>query len=65
MTSYLNTSRVLERRNLGRALKPADDRVNVNTGTKGVAADSRDHDDASNADLTLDDFGGRSDALGG
>jgi hypothetical protein len=65
MTSHLNTIRVLEWTSLDRALKPSDATVKAARSTKGVAEHATENDDASSTALTLDDFGGRSDALGG
>jgi hypothetical protein len=65
MVSYANTNRMLGRRSLVSASKVAGDAVKAEGGTKGVAASAVDDSDASIAVLTLDDFGGRSDALGG
>jgi hypothetical protein len=65
MSYYMNMVRALERRSLGRTGKPADDAAKAGAGTKGVAARSSDDDETPSAVLTLDDFGGRSDALGG
>lgn len=65
MSFSMNTSRMLEPRSLGRAIKPADDAVKADVSTKRVAMNPMENDDVPSAVLTLDDFGGRSDALGG
>ncbi len=65
MPSHLNTIRVLEWTSLDRALKPSDATIKPTRGTRGVAEHATENDDASSTVLTLDDFGGRSDALGG
>jgi len=65
MSSHMNIIRALERRSLGRSGRPADEGVKVGTGTKAAAARPGDDDETPSAVLTLDDFGGRSDALGG
>jgi hypothetical protein len=65
MFSYPNTNRVSERRSLVSASKTAGDALKVDGNTKRVPLSAGEDNDASVAVLTLDDFGGRSDALGG
>jgi hypothetical protein len=65
MFSSMHMSRVLESTSLGQAIDPADDAVRAGGDVDGVVARSPEKDDESAAALTLDDFGGRSDALGG
>ena len=50
---------------LSYAMKSAEDQVRADSDTKKVAVRSSEYDPVILADLTLDDFGGRSDALGG
>jgi hypothetical protein len=65
MFSFANTNRVPERRSFVSASKTAGDAVKRDGNTKRVTLDAEEDPDASVAVLTLDDFGGRSDALGG
>ncbi len=65
MSSNMHGSRLLELRSLGRAIKPAGGEVNAEVNPKERAVRSESQDTHSSAGLTLDDFGGRSDALGG
>jgi hypothetical protein len=65
MSSYMNTIRILELRSLSRGVKPGNDAMKAGAGTKGVVVKPMENDDEASAVLTLDDFGGRSDALGG
>src|SRR5262249_39172925 len=65
MSFYANTNRVLERRSLGSASKVAGDPAKTDDNTRRVAVNFGEESDTSIAVLTLDDFGGRSDALGG
>jgi hypothetical protein len=65
MFSYGNTNRVQERRSLVSASKAAGDAIKTDGNTKGVAVHAGEDSDNAVAVLTLDDFGGRSDALGG
>jgi hypothetical protein len=65
MSSYPHANRVLDRRSLVFPSKTAGDSVNAERSTKPVAAKVAEESDGGVAVLTLDDFGGRSDALGG
>jgi hypothetical protein len=65
MSFYMNTSGMLKPISLDRVLKPADHAIKADGRTKPVVVNSTTNDEASFAVLTLDDFGGRSDALGG
>jgi hypothetical protein len=65
MSSYANANRVFERRSLVSASKTAGDAANADGRTKRIAANVVEESDGSVGVLTLDDFGGRSDALGG
>jgi hypothetical protein len=65
MSSYAYRNRVSGRRSRVSASKTAGDAAKSDGGTKGVAVNVVEESDASFAVLTLDDFGGRSDALGG
>jgi hypothetical protein len=65
MSSYMHGSRVLELRSLDRVVKPADNEVKVEGNTKEGAVNPSGLGTDSSLELTLDDFGGRSDALGG
>ena len=65
MSSYANANRVLERRSVVFARNAAGDSAKAEGGTRRVAVNVAEESDGSLAVLTLDDFGGRSDALGG
>ena len=65
MFPYANTNRVWERRSLTSASRTAGDAVKPESNPKRVAAHASEDSDTAVAILTLDDFGGRSDALGG
>ena len=65
MSTNMNTSRVLERRSFDRGAKPGEDAVKAGALVKGDRGSAAESDEVASAVLTLDDFGGRSDALGG
>jgi hypothetical protein len=65
MSTYTSRRRAPESSRLSYIIKSAADEVRADHDAKKVAVHSS-HDDAAPAsELTLDDFGGRSDALGG
>jgi hypothetical protein len=65
MTPYMREKRAPKLSRFGKTIKSVDEKVtNDNNKKEGVARDSENETVAS-VDLTLDDFGGRSDALGG
>jgi hypothetical protein len=55
----------MELKSFVRTPKPADDDAKVSGSTERVAVSSTGNYDTVSGELTLDDFGGRSDALGG
>jgi hypothetical protein len=65
MPIRVHTSRALELKSLSRTIKPVDDDAKGSGITERVAVGSTGNDEVSFVELTLDDFGGRSDALGG
>jgi hypothetical protein len=65
MSSDTNTSRVLERSSLNRAGSPAHQVIKADGSMKPDATTVLASDSPSFALLTIDDLGGRSDALGG
>jgi hypothetical protein len=65
MSSDLNSSRVFEFTSPTRNLKRGGDTVKPTGSTQAVAVNRTEREEARSGVLTLDDFGGRSDALGG
>jgi hypothetical protein len=65
MSSYANANRVWERRSFVSASKAAGDAVKAEDSRQGVAGNLKEEATLPPCMLTLDDFGGRSDALGG
>ena len=65
MSSYMHGSRLLERKIFGRPMKTANDEVKADDPMTVSAVGTSENRRARSAELTLDDFGGRSDALGG
>ncbi len=65
MPIRVHTSRALELKSLVRMIKPADDDAKGTGITERVAVNATGNHEPSYVELTLDDFGGRSDALGG
>jgi len=65
MISYPRSKRALESNRLSYAINSADRETKAEHDTKMVAAHSPAIDSVVSRELTLDDFGGRSDALGG
>ena len=65
MSSYPRWNRAWELNTLRYPIKSADDETKADNDTKLVAVHSSRDEAAIGAGLTLDDFGGRSDALGG
>jgi hypothetical protein len=65
MSSWMHGTRVLDLRSDGRAIKSADEVVKPEGNATDGAVSATGTGTASAAALTLDDFGGRSDALGG
>jgi hypothetical protein len=67
MSSSLNAASVLQGTSPGRAYKRAIDVLRADANTRTSADKRTENDDTSvtGLSLTLDDFGGRSDALGG
>jgi hypothetical protein len=58
-------SGILELRSLGRVVKRGDNEAKAERNRKEAAVDPTGPGIDSSLELTLDDFGGRSDALGG
>jgi hypothetical protein len=66
MSTYLNLNRVFEYTSPVRATNRGGELVVKTTrSTEAVAGNRTEHEEALSTVLTLDDFGGRSDALGG
>jgi hypothetical protein len=65
MSSYTRRNRVSDLSRFLYTVKPADDEVRTDYDTKKASVQSPVQDSALVTGLTLDDFGGRSDALGG
>jgi hypothetical protein len=65
MSSYLNLSRVFEYKSPVRVARRGGEPVKAIGSTEAVTANRTEQEEASATVLTLDDFGGRSDALGG
>jgi hypothetical protein len=65
MSSYMHRSRDLELRRVRSARKSTNDDSDAVGHTKRAAANSAELGADASGVLTLDDFGGRSDALGG
>ena len=65
MPSNPRSTRVLEPRSLGRTMTLAVGTVKPDRNTQADAVNPREDEGTSSAELTLEDFGGRSDALGG
>ncbi len=65
MYSYTTRTRASDLTRFNYTLKSADDEVRVDTSVKTKVIRRSNRDTADARRLTLDDFGGRSDALGG
>jgi hypothetical protein len=65
MFPYIHGSRVLELKRLRRAIQRVDDEAKAERNREEMAVSSMIHGSDASPELTLDDFGGRSDALGG
>jgi hypothetical protein len=65
MSSWMHDSKSLDLRSGGRAINSAEDEVRTQGNATDVAVRTAVTGAAAAAALTLDDFGGRSDALGG
>jgi hypothetical protein len=65
MSSYPRWRRASQSSKLSYTIKSSHDEVKTDYDTKKVAVHSSADDAAISNELTLDDFGGRSDALGG
>jgi hypothetical protein len=65
MPSYVNPSRVFEYASPDRVVKRGGDTVKPTGSTQAIAVNRTENEEARSTVLTLDDFGGRSDALGG
>jgi len=65
MSLYTRRIRSSDMSRLRYTIKSAGDEVNAGYDAKKLAEDSSEQDAATATALTLDDFGGRSDALGG
>ena len=65
MYAYASRGSALDLRRLSSGIKSAGDEVKADSAAKKVAVPSSENDTDTARGLTLDDFGGRSDALGG
>jgi len=65
MYEYAYLYRAMDLRRLSSGIKSAGDEVKADSAAKKVAVPSSENDTDTARGLTLDDFGGRSDALGG
>ena len=65
MRTYKNQDRDSYLRRLSSGVKTAGDEVEAGSNAKKVAVHSSERDTDTAPGFTLDDFGGRSDALGG
>jgi hypothetical protein len=65
MPAYLTPSRVFDHSSPVRVAKRRGETVAATDGTHAVTENRTEHEEAPSTVLTLDDFGGRSDALGG
>ena len=65
MHACARRGRALDLRRLSSGIKSAGDEVQADSAAKKVAVPSSENDTDTARGLTLDDFGGRSDALGG
>ena len=65
MSLYPRRKRDSQSSRLSDPIKSTEDQVKVDSDTKKVAVRPWEYGPAILAELTLDDFGGRSDALGG
>jgi hypothetical protein len=65
MPAYPRSRRTLELKRPHFSVRPDDGEIRVDYDTRGVAAYWRENHGVMASELTLDDFGGRSDALGG
>ena len=65
MPSNMHRRRVLESNGFNQAIKPSHDKDKFEKNMNNVTTNSSDNNSAISDELTLDDFGGRSDALGG
>jgi len=64
MSPHRTTRKLLDRENLGHA-RVLTGAAKSDAGLKRAMTDPREHEAESAEELTLDDLGGRSDALGG
>jgi len=65
MSLYMRWKNASELNGLSHALKSSDAEDKSDNDTKKRAVHTSENDTAASDQLTLDDFGGRSDALGG
>ncbi len=65
MYVYARRDKAMDLRRLGPGIKSAGDEVRADSVAKKVAVPTSENDTDTARGLTLDDFGGRSDALGG
>ena len=65
MSLYTRRTRASHLNRRSYAVNSADDEGKTDYNAKKAAEDSSENDSVDAAGLTLDDFGGRSDALGG
>lgn len=65
MSSYTRRTRALDLSRISYATKSVDHEAKADSDTKKMAEHASENDAAIASELTLDDFGGRSDALGG
>jgi hypothetical protein len=65
MYTYAHLDKAMDLRRLSPGIKSAGDEVKADSAAKKVAVPSSENDTDTARGLTLDDFGGRSDALGG
>ena len=65
MSKYTPRADVSESKRLGSGIKLASDEVKAGSDARPVVVPSSERDKDIARGLTLDDFGGRSDALGG
>ena len=65
MFPHMHGSRTLDLKRLRRVIQRGDDEVKAERNREETALSSMLHGTDASSELTLDDFGGRSDALGG
>ena len=65
MYTYTRRHRASDLKRLSSSIKSAGDEVEAGSNAKKVAVHSSERDTDTAPGFTLDDFGGRSDALGG